>query len=385
MISPSWSQTSSSFTSPTEQIVKETYKSFLRNVMDIDLTKYNLTNQGYGVSYPPSYGDAVREEVVSFTLDSTQGNATTWGTFDNGILTSCHINPPNLLFFENSPSENIFDAAKSFLQKYQTFAMQYSSKDISYLTQALSTLDTVKGQTVDTIVGNMKLAFSSDQRNNSFTHINWIYTQNNVNMTLRAIGIGFFNSRVISFGDSWNLYTQSNAKTVSEESAKSVAYAAAKNYDLNLTQFQGINITSAAIKLDLSNMAYDASLLMVPGNSLNPNLSAIHLAFPSNTTRDSLMLYPFWHFIFYFSEPVGHTIGLEVGVWGDTKELSYCHEYGYLGDLGSTPQSSSGQSSNQTGQLNSLQLQPFTLIALLITASAIIIACYVVIWKRNKH
>ena len=45
-------------------------QNFLGEVLEIDLTKYNVTNTGSSSSYPSYYGGLVKEEGASFNLES---------------------------------------------------------------------------------------------------------------------------------------------------------------------------------------------------------------------------------------------------------------------------------------------------------------------------
>jgi hypothetical protein len=131
----------------TEQTTKNVYHSFLENVLCLDFTKYNLTNSGYGTSYPPKFGGVVKEETISYTLDSAQSTVNTWATFDNGAITTCsmYATRGSVAYSKLLPT-NVIDSTKDFIQKYEKFLTQFYSKDTSYLQQVLSSLDGVNAQ-----------------------------------------------------------------------------------------------------------------------------------------------------------------------------------------------------------------------------------------------
>ena len=75
---------------------------------------------------------------------------------------------------------------------------------------------------------------------------------------------------------------------------------------------------------------------MIPGQIYNRDPED-HFVSGGNATRDPLALYPQWQMVFYFNKSIGGAVGIQVGVWGDTKEVAYISEYGYLGGQGGNP------------------------------------------------
>lgn len=136
-------------------------------------------------------------------------------------------------------------------------------------------------------------------------------------------------------------------------------------------------------------MTYEATLEMIPGEGLSSNLPpTLSNVYPTSTSRDQMKLYPLWHFIFYFNKPIGDTVGVEVGVWGDTKEIAYSQDYGYLGGPipTATPQATNEQTSNKTGQNSLFQLQSESAFALIFGAAiAILIGSYLIIRRKIRH
>ncbi len=49
---------------------KDLVPMFLTDVIGLDMTKYNKTNEGYGLDYPSYYGGEVKEENFFFELVS---------------------------------------------------------------------------------------------------------------------------------------------------------------------------------------------------------------------------------------------------------------------------------------------------------------------------
>ena len=372
-----------------EQTLKGICQSFLANVVGVDLTKYNITST-YGVQYTPTFGGKVKEEGLHFGLELGQSEVSASFEFYNGVMVHCGwgSTPWGSTIYTQMPPANLVDATKNFLQKYETFVTQTYSRDTTYLRQALTCLDGVNAQTsTDKVIGNMDLKVKP---HGNMTYFLWTYTQNNVNTTFKNIELSFGYGNLCGFRDSWSLYSVSNATPISEADAEPLAWAAAQNYNLTLASFQGSNMIPIKAYPDWSNMTYTADLQMARGvsfNLANPDLPDLNVP-PSNTIRDPLTLYPFWHFIFYFSEPIGDTVGVEVGVWADTKEIDYCHAYGYLGLLPpiAPSQPANGQSSNGTEQNGAFQLQPEYAYAIILgVAAAIVIGSCLIIRKRKQQ
>jgi hypothetical protein len=203
-----------------------------------------------------------------------------------------------------------------------------SSVKSSSPSTTLNTLNNITGFVPSvTVTDNVK-------QETTETGIKWIYTENGVDMPNRCLAIGF-GSNELNFADTWNLYTVGCFSVISEDEVAQIAFAAAKNYNLTLI---GENDTLIPAKPDWTNMTSTIILNMVPGeiyndevNKANPYMSG------GNATRDPLALYPLWETVFYFSKSIGNTVGIAVGVWGDTKEIAYITPYGYLGGSGATP------------------------------------------------
>jgi hypothetical protein len=118
-----------------------------------------------------------------------------------------------------------------------------------------------------------------------------------------------------------------------------------------------------------------------------------------STQRDGLTLYPLWKFLFH-CEPIGGVQSIQVGVWGDTKEIAYCGTYGFFGmpATSSSPQPTM-EPSNSPSPSPTLQptLEPiktpdfvqigdFTPAIILISTIAFVIAVgAIVCFKKHKR
>jgi hypothetical protein len=90
-----------------------------------------------------------------------------------------------------------------------------------------------------------------------------------------------------------------------------------------------------------------------------------------SANRDALTLYPFWTAVFYFSYPIGNVYGVQVGAWGDTGEVAYCWEQGFLGSSQNTFENSPFEQSNSGGSL--LGLAVIALIGIVVMVAVVLI------------
>jgi hypothetical protein len=310
---------------------------FLSDVVELDLTKYNITNEGYGSTYPPEYGGEVKEEILSFDLVSSEGSTHVMCIFLNRFIGGIYVNPPkeSTILFKNQPPTNAVDESKNILQRYKTFAENYGF-DTSHMLQALTLVNYagIASSSADlhnfsNITGFVPSVTSDSNMKQEITQtdIRWIYTDKGVDMPIRCMAINFGSNR-ISFADTWNLFSVGSFSVISEDEAKNIAWDAAQSYDVVLI---GENDTLIHVDPEWANRS-SVNLNMVSGEIYN---SEVNKASPflvgGNATRDPMALYPLWHVAFAFNQSLGGIDGIQVGVWGDTSEIAYISEYGHLG------------------------------------------------------
>jgi hypothetical protein len=334
----------------TEDVTaKDMVPAFLSDVVGLDLTKYNMTDEKYTVSYPSFYGGVVKDEVISYDLKSDNSELSVMGIFDNGFIYGLIVRRiSGSIMFSWQPSTNAVDESSDILQRYKTFAENYGF-DTSHIISALTRLnDATSASSLNadlhlfnnitgfvpsvTYAGNVKLE-TTEKR------IRWIYTDRDVDMIGKIVSISF-GSNSLSFRDTWNLFSVGSFSVISREEALQIALDAANNHDLTLV---GANDTAHVVEKPGWSNRTSIALSMVPGEIYNTELNMrTQFRTGGNATRDPLMLYPLWKTVFYFSENVGHITGIQVGVWGDTKEIHYISAIGYLGAFpGENPDTSS--------------------------------------------
>jgi catechol 2,3-dioxygenase-like lactoylglutathione lyase family enzyme len=327
--------------------------AFLSDVVGLDLTKYNVTNERYSFGYPSYYGGEFKEETLFLDLVSSDSNISVMGRFLNGFIYGIFVYPPTngSMFFKNQPSTNAVDESRNILQRYKTFAEDYGL-ETSHIDSALTLLNNAtRASSLNadlhmfnnitgfvpsvTYAGNVKQ--ETKQRS-----ITWIYTVNGVDMSFKGATIDF-GANELHFADTWNLFTVGSFSVISEDEAKNIGWDAAQNYNLTFVNENG---TSHSVIPKWSNVS-TISLNMVPGQFYNRDPDD-HFVSAGNATRDPLGLYPHWKMVFYFDR-IGNTYGIQVGVWGDTTEIAYISPVGSLGALsGGNPDTTTSTESSAT-------------------------------------
>jgi len=135
---------------------------FLKDVVKVDVTKYNATLVSSWVDYPPHWG-GLAQEVVRYDLDGgNESSLYITCRFREDILHSCSLEvPKGSPFFAESQPTNLLDAAKGFIERYQTYSAA------SYTQEMRNMLDTVDETEDATITsGNIKLTTSSQEIQN---------------------------------------------------------------------------------------------------------------------------------------------------------------------------------------------------------------------------
>jgi hypothetical protein len=157
-------------------IAQQQALAFIENVLPVDLTKYNLT-----FNKSSTLDGTVID--LHYSLDSEDNTIDVTCRVEKNVLTNCHIYPMNGSVISERQYVSLFDAVKSFVEKYQT----YSKTDSTNLIAMLDNVDLTKNTT--TIVGDTKLIIS----NNVFggeekTYLKWANTVNGADYTLLQLG-----------------------------------------------------------------------------------------------------------------------------------------------------------------------------------------------------
>jgi hypothetical protein len=346
-------------------IAEEKLQAFLTDVLGIDLVRYSIIQKDSGSEYPSELGGVVLEEGAAVIYNSTENQFYVNIEFRNGYIHSFHLYSVRGSLIYQQPSTSVVAETRNILERYKIYAEKYEI-DTVHIISALSllgkasdapaseTTSNLNGisnfNTIEEISGNMIMTAKEAQ-------IRFGPVFNGKDLRTGGMGIQFYDEKLI-FYDDWGLYTVACSSSITEEEAKAIALDEAKNYKITLMRDDG---SSFEVVPDWSNPRIEIGLDMIPGQNFNTELNnEINSVNSGSTSRDPLGLYPFWGATVYFTKPINNIDGVQVGIWGDTKEIAYVHTSGHLGSSGTSGDTSD---TNQNPE-------PFN-IALVITMAAV--------------
>jgi hypothetical protein len=339
-------------TAISEPSIEDKSLAIMSDVFGLDLSKYNVTLKRLSGSDYCKFGAGVKQYSVDYTLISGKDRIDVSLMFENGHLWYCILYPFACTpIYVQSPSPNILEQSRSVISRYQVFAAQNYASDTSYLSTMATMLNSVSElKSTYVTAGNTKLNISlSTPRfigDVPSQRIRWSYTENGVDMPIKAVSFKFTNGSLNSIWDAWDLYTIGSYSSISREEALDIALSAAQN-------------------LKLKFVAEDDSIFEV-----KPDLSHItSKVFFSMSPRNSTTLYPFWAIEYYFDEPIYSDYGIQVGIWGDTKQVAFCQSLTTLGDY---PPTSTAQSAGNVVSL-AVPLAVAGAIILVVAISAVVV------------
>lgn len=293
----------------------------------------------------------------------------------------CNLQIKGKPIYTQTESANVLDQSKSVIQRYQAYVAQYTRSDTSYVSSMASMLNTVSElKSTSVTAGNTKLNISVTATrisNIPKQTFKWFYTENGIDVTRKAVTFTYTDGMLTSISDTWNLYSIGSLNSISKEEALNIAWSQAQNLKL---QFISENGSIYEIKPDLSNVTTDVSFSMQPRNN-------------------TVLLCPSWIVTYWFAKPYGQNHGIEVGIWGDTKEVVFCNPLVILGGSdtsGSTTQASpndglrigSVPSGTSTSQASSNDGLPVNALLIISAGASLIVAIAgagIIIKKRKKQ
>jgi len=383
--------------------------ALLSDVIGLDLSKYTITENGYGTRYDYSRSVDV-ENYVLYLNDTKGGSMSVQSQFYNGFPEWLLIKKNDSTFYYKvEPPKSSVTKMEKILERYIVFTQKYDintlNMDIAFelLHNAPSSLPN-GGDYASVSLGDMRLSIAQ----NLFS---FVYTVEGFDVPDKSWAISF-TADTIQFHDTFNLYDVYGLGVFSSKEAMSFAFDTAKKYtkDMSPIHTENTNGKLAEVTIDWSHPQYDGGLVFVPGqihnNALNNELLEQGTGTKYSVSRNPLILYPFWTAHFYFSPAIGRIGGVQVGIWGDTGEIAYCEfcssGWGtlytpgdgipYTPNTGGTYTSSDNDDANYPLGTGSSFWPPDAFNGVLIIAviAAVTFCCvtmgiYVRLRKKNKH
>ncbi len=265
-------------------------ESFLRDVVQLDLTKYYLSLVSNTLESRSDLG-GITEEILKYSLTSNESSLDVSLRFRNQTLSLYRMNilEGSPIYSQSQPS-NVLHLTYDLITRYQTFT------GASYLGEMRGILETINQITDDTetTIGNVKLQMS---REGADTDIRWLYTIDGIDFPTKGISFSFEGNSLEEFIDGYYLYRIGNTKLNISESG---AIAIAREHVKSVTWIADGELVKNFVVLQ---EPVDIRLWPHP--------------------RDPLELVPYWYVTLYLDKVYPGNIGsIGLGIWADTGVVS---------------------------------------------------------------
>lgn len=169
---------------------------FLEDVVNIDVTRYNVTLLGTSVTYP-DWLDGLEQIAGKISFESETSKLDVLFKFRNHTLSWCLVRiVEGTPYYLNVASGNVGDLASDFLEKYQSYLGDYELETMRNM------LDGIEGtDNVTKTAGNLKLMVSITSFSSYF---DWRYTLDGVECC--GVDVSFHNGYFYAFGDDRHYY-----------------------------------------------------------------------------------------------------------------------------------------------------------------------------------
>ena len=293
--------------SSVDSTVPEEALAFLEEVVQLDVSKYNVTlvSNSFDYTGPPQEPAFIVQENLKYTLEFEDSKVDAIFAFKNGTFAWCgiYVIEGSPLYSKHQP-DNDLDRAKGVLERCHNYIEVPGFHVMRDLLGAVDKLE----NTVKTL-GNMKLEITQDSVSTRFL---WSHMYSGIDT--KALSISFFlNGNLRGIMNYLCLTTVGDAEVnVSEEEAINIAMEYAKGFSWkagvdpdNMVEVKDFKILESPVKAELS---------MQP--------------------REALTLYPYWYVELYLDKVYpGGVSSIHVGLWADTGKVNYCQEMSYGGGL----------------------------------------------------
>jgi hypothetical protein len=265
-------------------------ESFLRDVVQLDLTKYHVALVSNTLESRSDLG-GITEEILKYSLTSNESSLDMSFRFRNQTLSLYRMNIlEGLPIYSQAQPTNVMHLTYDLITRYQTFT------GASYLGEMRSVLETINQITDDaeTTIGNMKLQMS---REGADTEIRWLYTTNGIDFPTKGILLSFEGNSLEELTDGYYLYQIGNTK-------------------LNISEDEAVAIAREHVK----------SVTWTADGELVKNF--VVLQEPVETRlwphpRDPLELVPYWYVTLHLDKVYpGNIDSIGLGIWADTGIVS---------------------------------------------------------------
>jgi DNA-binding transcriptional ArsR family regulator len=271
-----------SFSASTDKAI-----SFLRDVVQLELSKYDATVLSNTVGNPSELGGGVVEQILRYSLVSSESKLEVVFRYRNNMLSNYQM-----FLLDGSPIYSgpqpffVVDSAKWLLHKLASY------EDAPYLDDMNNMLFQFgDANSIEMTEGNMKFNLSISGSN---AEIGWFYTENGVDFIQKGLKLLFENQALKELDDGYFLFNIGSAK-------------------VNIDSGEAIQIARNAVK----DFKWSANGQLVSGYTvLQDPVSAVFHPIPR---EDPLALVPCWYVTLYLDNVYPTNVNrLAVNIWADT-------------------------------------------------------------------
>lgn len=266
---------------------------FLRDVVKIDLAKYQVTLLSRTVEDRSDYG-AMVEEIFKFALVNGDSKLDIVLRFRNNHFSLYQLSilegfPPYAPEYVQSELKEIIAVTRDLIERYK------STTSDPYLEEISQLLALANETNNELTLGNTKLKISINGDN---AEVLLMFTANGLDFAAKTLHLVFHNHALQELSDDWFLYdiggTQVN---VSKEEAVQIARNAAEDFEWNAS---GVQVS------DFGMINEPVSVLFFP-----------------HPRTDPLTLIPYWYVTLYLDRIYpGGVNSIAVGIYADTGEVA---------------------------------------------------------------
>ena len=261
---------------------------FLRDVIQLDLTKYDATVLSNTVDHPSELGGGVVEQILRYSLVSSESKLEVVLRFRNNILSNYQMFLLDGLPIYAEPQPFfVMDSAKWLLYKLNSY------EDAPYLSEMNSTLfQFSKADSIEMTQGNLKFNVSISGSN---AEMEWFYTENGVDFAQKGLKLVFENQALKELNDGYFLFKIGNTQVkVGSDEAIQIARDAMKGFTWKGNNGQAVS---------------GYKVLQEP-------VSAVFQPAPR---EDPLTLIPCWYVTLYLDNVYPTNVNrIAVSIWADT-------------------------------------------------------------------
>ena len=204
-------------------LLQERVKSFLTDVMEVNLTEYEIANKNYnpfsrviltysgniwGVPFSQTGIDEYNEEQVSLSLRNSEGEFPLLFYFSSethmvNLFSQQIISDQASSPIPSPDKEHILDWINNFLEKYQVYS-DYATY-ISDIREAFNHVKTV--EPINMTVGDVQIRISAYEfaGYGGFLSVSMVYNREGVIDESKMMTLVFRNGVLRSFTDTWNV------------------------------------------------------------------------------------------------------------------------------------------------------------------------------------